>query len=149
MSLRQLPAPARSPAACTAPVASTAEAAWQALCTHPADAPLVHVDHSHRFHTPADTDGLFGSGKKKVQAPKPAASTPTEVAFIGLVIDFVRSPAENEEKMEVNILNMSAHKPYTQAFKAALRDELKAKDEGKVEYSKSQLALFTRMRNML
>lgn len=147
MSLRQLPAPARSPAACTAPVASTAEAAWQALCTHPADAPLVHVDHSHRFHTPVDTDGFFK--KKKVEAPKPSASTPMEVAFIGLVIDFVRSPAANEEKMEVNILNMSAHKPYTEAFKAALREELKAKDDSKVEYSKSQLALFTRMRNML
>ena len=56
MSLRQLPAS-------TAPVASTAEAAWQALCIHPADAPLVHVDHGHRFHTPADIDGRISQSK--------------------------------------------------------------------------------------
>lgn len=151
MSLRQLPAPARSPAASTAstaPTASTAEAAWQALCTHPADAPLVHVDHSHRFHTPVDTDGLFGLGKKKVAAPKPAL-TAKEVKFIGLVMDFWRSPAQNESKMEVSMIEMLAYQPYSPLFRETLQRELNLKDKGTVNYSNSQVELFKRMEAML
>jgi hypothetical protein len=147
MSLRQLPAPARSSAAPGAPTASTAEAAWQALCTHPADAPLLHVDHGHRFHTPADTDGFFT--KKKVEAPVPPALTPNEVAFFAVLMDFVRFPNDYEERMEAGIIEMLAYRPYKPLFKETLRRELNLKDHGTVNYTKSQVKLFMRMEAML
>jgi hypothetical protein len=76
-------------------VASTAEAAWQALCTHPADAPLVHVDHGHRFHTPADTDGFL---KRKNKTPSAPALTAEEEAFIAKTNAFLLDPDAQRSK---------------------------------------------------
>ena len=96
MSLRQHQPPtlarSQSPAAPGAPTAVGVGSTWQALCTHPADAPLVHVDHSHRFHTPADTDGFL---KKKVKAPAPPELTEYEKGFIARTKAFVLDAEEN------------------------------------------------------
>lgn len=86
-------AQSQSPAAPGAPTAVGVGAAWQALCTHPADAPLVHVDHSHRFHTPADTDSFLN--RKKVKAPDPPELTEYEKSFIERTKAFVLRPKEN------------------------------------------------------
>lgn len=130
MSLRQLPAPARSPAASTAPTASTAEAAWQALCTHPADAPLLHVDHGHRFHTPADTDGLFNRSKKKDKTPSAPALTAEEEDFLAKTNAFLLNPdAQRSEFRDLvnSTLYRDENSPFRTSFaKAALKQALQA-----------------------
>lgn len=134
MSLRQLPAPARSPAASTAstaPVASTAEAAWQALCTHPADAPLLHVDHGPAsFHTPADTDGLLNRSKKKNKESPPHAPALTtyEQELIARTRAFVLDADTNLTSFRwwllIDTAETLAMQFQTDAAKQALKDVL-------------------------
>ena len=133
MSLRQLPAPARSPAASTAstaPVASTAEAAWQALCTHPADAPLLHVDHGPAsLHTPADTDGFLNRSKNKKKSPTPAL-TAEEEDFLAKTNAFLLNPdAQRSEFRDLvnSTLYRDENSPFRTSFaKDALKQALQA-----------------------
>lgn len=146
MSLRahQPPAPARAPAAPT-----TIEAAWQALCTHPADAPLVHVDHSHRFHTPADTDGLLKL--KKVQLPDPM--TTVEEVFLKEAKAFLDNPSQNynsfQEMLEVKnkVQNAMPDQKHTSAFIDALGKALAAKKKG--AYNEDQQVLFASLEHIV
>jgi hypothetical protein len=131
MSLRQHqpPAPARSPAAPAAPTAVN-ETAWQALCTHPADAPLVHVDHSHRFHTPADTDGFLKL--KKVKTPALPRLTKYEEDFIARTRAFVQDPEQNLDAFRdfMNSHYQHVTEFTTNAAKQALKDVLDAAQPG-------------------